>query len=374
MFIPWEKITESLPARKTAEKPGLYLSTNIGLDQRQDLYKLGVVFTVLAEKDGQWQTIFRRVVDRRCMGWERWDIPVPSKSAKLRFVTDSYSRAQDRSATTWNWALWGKPQLVEVASGGKRNVKYDFASHIDQSRAIVRLDSDGKERPFDAKFKDSTGATFTLAVAGPIERLKEGEGKSWQWVDGFADWADGPSNSAGYPSYLGTVNSGWAYSAKNQELSWFTSPVVERKETVVAFVAGTGYAPGKAELWCDGSKLVTFDMAKTSDMKWEENGVELRFLFGGDTRGENTPYGISGVYLLKIPASMVTPGKPLNLSVKMQPEQAGDWFMVHCYRSVSDCTRGAVTPKPTIPAIAAFTPHLGSAGVTIAEYDVDLGE
>jgi hypothetical protein len=369
LFIPWEKQSDIIPVHQTSKRSGLYLSTDIGLDQKWDSYKVGVVFTVQAEKNDKWETIFRRGLERRSADWEHWEIPISAKYTKLRFMTDSYSRAQDRDWPTWKWALWGQPQLVKITSDGKRTVKYDFITHIDQARTILRLDSDGKDRPFDGRSEDSTGATFKFADIGPVERMKAGEGKDWQWVDGFADWVTIPPNHGSYRNYLGTVESGWAYSAKNEEVSWKTSPVPAQKDTTVAFIGGTGYAQGKADLYCNGAKLISFDMDKPNDMTWTENGVELRFIFGGDIRDEKITYGVSGVYLLRLPASMVIPGQPLTLKVKAEPGQ-GDWFMVHAYHNIAESTRGAFTPNPAIPTIAAFTPHLnGNFGVTIAEYN-----
>ena len=88
---------------------------------------------------------------------------------------------------------------------------------------------------------------------------------------------------------------------------------------------------------------------------------------------ETTPYGISGIYVLVLPASKVTAGKPLDLAVKVPPG-GGDWFMVHECRSIDEVTRLAICPRPEMSAIAAFTPHKeGRFGVTIAEYEIDLG-
>jgi hypothetical protein len=98
-------------------------------------------------------------------------------------------------------------------------------------------------------------------------------------------------------------------------------------------------------------------------------GVELRYLHGGDTRSATIPFGISGVYLLRLPAFHVTPGKPLNLAVRVPPVGGADWFMVHEYRDLAEATADASVPYPRKPAIAAFTPHLdGKFGVTIAEF------
>jgi len=169
------------------------------------------------------------------------------------------------------------------------------------------------------------------------------------------------------------VESGWAYSHQQSEVSWLTGPVAEKKPTAVAFVGGTGYGRGKAELWCDGKRLLQFETSTPRDCRWEADGVEFRYLHGGDVRNETTPFGISGVYLLHLPASHVVPGKPLNLAVKVPAVGGGDWFMVHEYRDVAVATADAAVPIPHRPAITAFTPHLdGNFGVTIAEYAVDI--
>ena len=76
-----------------------------------------------------------------------------------------------------------------------------------------------------------------------------------------------------------------------------------------------------------------------------------------------------GIYVLVLPASKVTPGKPLALMVK--GPTGGEWFMVHEYRNVQETTRPVMCPMPEEPAIAAFTPHLNAQfGVTVAEYEV----
>jgi hypothetical protein len=162
------------------------------------------------------------------------------------------------------------------------------------------------------------------------------------------------------------------YAAENGEVSWRTAPVFAKQTSAVLFIGGTGYTPGKADLWCNGEKLLSFDMGKPSDQRWEANGVELRYIHGGDTRSETTSYGISGVYALVLPASKVTQGKPLTLTVRVPPG-GGDWFMVHAYGSVREATSLALSPRPARQSIAAFTPHVdGKFGVTIAEYTLDL--
>ncbi len=170
LFISWEKQTDILPPARAAQQPGLYLSTGIALTaEEEDYYRTAVVFSVQAQTDdGAWKTIFRRGVGRREAGWQSWDIPLDTlpqqKLLRLRFVTDSYSRAMDRTWPTWKWALWGSPQLVRLSKNGERTVVYDFAERVADAKRLVRLDKDGKERAFDNTGADSTGATFQVVT------------------------------------------------------------------------------------------------------------------------------------------------------------------------------------------------------------------
>jgi len=375
LFIAWETLSDVVPEEALASRPGLYLSTDIGLDRRPDLFRLGVVFSVEARQgDGAWQTLFRRAVLRRTAGWEHWDIPLKGLRGPvtLRLTTDSYSRAQDRSAPRWRWAVWGQPQVVAVGRDGARQVRHDLIGQIDQARAQVRLDADGVERAFDGPGQDSTGATFALAPPEGTPWLTAAEVAETQTLDGFAAWAAEPPHRGEYRHYLGSTVSGWAYSHEQGELTWRTAIVPEARATAVAFIGGTGYGVGTAELWCNGERLLTFDTARTADATWRGNGAELRFLFGGDTRSPTIPYGISGVYALVLPASRVVPGEPLSLTVRPLPGGC-DWFMVHEYRSTRDAIRTVLPPLPEKPAVGAFTPHVdGRFGVTFAEFDVRL--
>ncbi len=54
------------------------------------------------------------------IGWEHWDVPLGGlgANAKLRFTTDSYTRAMDRNSPTWKWAIWGRRQVGERVLGG----------------------------------------------------------------------------------------------------------------------------------------------------------------------------------------------------------------------------------------------------------------
>jgi hypothetical protein len=247
-----------------------------------------------------------------------------------------------------------------------------MAGQIAEGRFLVRLDRDGQDRPFDGRDRDSTGACFVEAPPDNTPWLSEAEAVEWQSLDGFAEWTAEPPHRGEYRHYLGSVVSGWAYSHEGGELLWRTACVPEAKATAVAFVGGTGYGVGKAELWCNGERLLTFDTARAADCTWREGGAELRFRFGGDTRSPTIPYGISGIYALLLPPTKVGAGEPLTLAVRVLPGGA-DWFMVHEYRCTRDAVRVVLPPLPEKPAIGAFTPHLeGQSGVTVGEFDIEL--
>ena len=57
---------------------------------------------------------------------------------------------------------------------------------------------------------------------------------------------------------------------------------------------------------------------------------------------------------------------------------AGEPVLVYASRvpqHPQDEARHVMCPKPVMPAIAAFTPHVDQMfGVTVAEYEVDLGK
>jgi hypothetical protein len=194
VVIDWEKQTEILPEKPRADKPGLYLSLDVGLSKNMDFFCLGAVFTVQAQgKDGVWQPIFRRALFKKDTGWQHWDVPLDkvvdeAGAVKLRLITDAYSRAIDRKGPTWKWGYWGQPRLVEVGAGGKRNVRYDLIDHIERAKAWVQLDSTGMLREFDGKGSDSSGASFTRAAS--VNEMPE---RAQPAIAAFTPHADGAS-------------------------------------------------------------------------------------------------------------------------------------------------------------------------------------
>lgn len=374
-YIPWEAQTDILPEQQDAAKPGLYLSTNLGLTTREDYFRLGVVFSVEASTgDGTPEVMFRRSLGRRHTGWEHWDIPLSGTEGRLRLVTDAYSRAQNRLEPTWEWPLWGNPQLIRLTPDGERVVLRDLDAS--DAEALVRLDRDGLERPFDGPGVDTTGAMFQTLRPGPVARklaaLREEEGRDWQWLDGFAEWSAAPPHQGAYRNYLGTVDSGWAYGREGGAVAWRTVAADSVRPTAIAFVGGTDYVPGEAMVHVNNRHVLNFDTGRRENTVWESDHATLRYIHGADTRDEKTAFGLSGLFVLLLPASMVTVGEPVEITVEMKPGTGG-WFMVHGYEDAIREAAESLIPKPEMRAIAAFTPHgEGAFGLTIAEYGLDL--
>ena len=103
-------------------------------------------------------------------------------------------------------------------------------------------------------------------------------------------------------------------------------------------------SPERQNSGATASRLLEFQTSQPKDCQWEHDGVELRYLHGGDIRSETITFGISGVYLLRLPASRVQPGQPLNLAVRVPTAGGGDWFMVHEYRDAAEATAAARIP------------------------------
>jgi hypothetical protein len=107
----------------------------------------------------------------------------------------------------------------------------------------------------------------------------------------------------------------------------------------------------------------------TQDAHWQNGAVEL-FYFQGAIIPHN---GISGVYVLRVPSSMVTAGKSLELSARMA-KPGGGWIMCHAFAdTLQRIINPTPAPEPGEQVIAAFTPHLNEQfGLTIAEYEVNV--
>ena len=149
-------------------------------------------------------------------------------------------------------------------------------------------------------------------------------------VEGF-DRVGAFRHSGPYADYRGETMSWWAYGKDQQpEVSWTTAPCPRAVPTTVAFTASLGEEPSRAELWINGAFALAFDTgATTAPKSWERGAYRLSFLPRAMVAGS------SGVFLLKVPASVVVPGKPLELRVVPSSEKREGWFMIKGYRDTA---------------------------------------
>ncbi|MGH9367552.1 MAG: hypothetical protein ACRD3M_07750, partial [Thermoanaerobaculia bacterium] len=111
---------------------------------------------------------------------------------------------------------------------------------------------------------------------------------------------------------------------------WLTAPCPRQLTTTVAFTASVSEKPARAELWIDGQYALTFETGKEIRHKtWQRGGYRLTFL------SKQLVSGNSGVFLLTVPASLVSPGKPLELRVAPSGDSGNPWFMIKPYRDTA---------------------------------------
>lgn len=142
----------------------------------------------------------------------------------------------------------------------------------------------------------------------------------------------------------GYMTAGWwaAGQVPRNEVSWETAPVREKKVTMFSFIGSSAVLPSQfthgpaAKLMVDGKHRLTFRIGVTRDTTWKEGGYELKYL----SKRVEYPYynahrqlelhGNSGFYRLTVPADAVEAGRPVTLTVELQPFAGwqGGWFMV----------------------------------------------
>ncbi len=359
------------PAADTEPGPGLRLELKLGLNSLRSYQCHGVVYSVLAQVGGDWRLLFRRTVGKNATDWEPWEISLPEGTTAVRLETDSYTRAQARASLPFDWALWGDVELVRVDAAGDRTLVAQLADSLDKVQRFVVMDSDGLVRPFDGPEVDSTGAEVRNLAPGLVQQLRASEGATWQWVDGYTTESEpGAPHASPYPSYAGTFSSWWGYARELGEVTWATAPVPEAKRTAFVFIGGTDYTPGTAELLVNGQRALGFTTGSSRDALWREGEVELRYFHKADTRDERITYGLSGVFVLVLPAELLQTGQPVELTVRVLTE-GQSWFMLHGIEQPLARADGVSPPAGAKAVLTAFTPRAeGKWGVTGLEWEL----
>ena len=118
-----------------------------------------------------------------------------------------------------------------------------------------------------------------------------------------------------------------------QAVIWQTAPCPERRPTTIWFEGAFGKQPGLARLLVNGRYAMAFHLGATGDRQWTENGYRLEYRQRRpwwDIRPlTGTLYSV-GILTLTVPASIITPGQPLTVSVSplLVTGDPDSWFAV----------------------------------------------
>jgi hypothetical protein len=148
-----------------------------------------------------------------------------------------------------------------------------------------------------------------------------------QLIDGFGELIQAKNTGEKYDDYRGGSRSWWAY-VRDQDpvVSWRTAPAAERKRTVIAATVSTSVQNGAGELSVNGRKVLDFPVGTHGlNGVWQSDGYQAAFVSKGFFDGN------SGIMLLSVPEEAVTPGQPLELSVRLTGGSEQAWFMIKSY-------------------------------------------
>lgn len=149
------------------------------------------------------------------------------------------------------------------------------------------------------------------------------------------DWR-GPTGAA-------TTREWWRPRPEEEpDLVWQTAPVPEAIDTTFTFAGASAnlpdnaYPPNQATLYADGQPAIVFDLGQVERRVWIAGAWALEFnprLAHTTTDGFHRQLeagGVAGLYRLAAPASALTVGQPLRLTVVLGPlrTDAAHWFAV----------------------------------------------
>jgi putative heme-binding domain-containing protein len=140
-----------------------------------------------------------------------------------------------------------------------------------------------------------------------------------------------------YPSWLGTFPMPHCRQMQDQSrLAWQTMPApadLNRNATYpFRLAAGMGFTsqpPGKFELRLNDKPVLEFTVAIT-DQSWQSADGKVKMSY---TVMENNPEDSSGVLLIEVAGSLLTPGKPATFEVIGSPTNSQRWFGIYLVTS-----------------------------------------
>ncbi len=152
------------------------------------------------------------------------------------------------------------------------------------------------------------------------------------FIAGYQEWVDGSAEAQPYPSAAQEQDRGYVVRQldEDQFVTWRTAPVPAAAEQVTfVLLAGLGWltepAGGRFELLLAGETLLEFDVTEGS-RRWESAdgaarlSFEVRRVYGPDRLG---------IMYLTLPTARLTPGQPVQLTVRGTPSGSRRWFMLY---------------------------------------------
>jgi len=122
---------------------------------------------------------------------------------------------------------------------------------------------------------------------------------------------------------------GWSEAVEDSDgaVVWLSDPVAERAAAVFAFTANMGEEPGRAELWVNRHYALTFATGRFEGARrWARGPYALEY------HPHRASHGLSGYWLVEVPAPEVTPGKPLEFRVAHSDGAPGARFVLQARR------------------------------------------
>lgn len=197
-----------------------------------------------------------------------------------------------------------------------------------------------RARLTDAGGNDLQGITTVAEIPdGPIPRVEVAADKSIQLVEGFAEILTYKLHHQTHADYRGTAESWWVFVRdQGADVSWRSAPLPEKKTTVLVFTLSVSDEQGRAELYVDGEFALEFEMGPDRNLRtWSRGPYRMTFVPRAAIAGN------SGIALIEIPASKVTPGKPVELRVIPSGGRDDAWLAVKSYRDT--ITHEGITPE-----------------------------
>jgi len=156
-------------------------------------------------------------------------------------------------------------------------------------------------------------STSDLIKTEQYGRLKEFLQKlDSQLVAGLAE-VESSAHQGNYDSWAGPVNSWWEYSDHpDQQVTWVSAPVAEKKRTTLVFSGVLGLAAGEAELRVNGEPILTFNTGDGPETEEYEQGDYRLDFFALRVKSNRER---QGVFCLTVPESAVSAFEPVRLQI-----------------------------------------------------------